>query len=238
MATLSAVVSALSTFYQDSEDPHDPEQVAADDHPADRQAADDRGVLVQEVDRPAVPVPRQLARPDRELPAHDVRGAVRAVRGQPDRRARAQAAADPARRPRAELLDVDGAARRLVGREPLRVDRGRHQRAVGPAARRRQPGRDRDARGDPRLGRRHRDVRRARQGPERRLPALGLRPPRLQELRPAGHDPQGDGRARARTSSARRTSCSTSRSSSSRSRSPTSSSSSASCTRTSTSTRA
>ena len=27
MATLSSVVSALSTFYQDSDDPHDPEQV-------------------------------------------------------------------------------------------------------------------------------------------------------------------------------------------------------------------
>src|SRR4029079_3985542 len=29
MATLSAVVSAMSTFYQQSEDPHDPEQVQA-----------------------------------------------------------------------------------------------------------------------------------------------------------------------------------------------------------------
>ena len=131
---------------------------AALDHPAAREAADGRRVLVQEVDRPAVPLPRQLARPHRELPAHDVRGADGAVRGQPDRRARAEAAADPARRPRAELLDVDGAPRRLLRREPLRVDRGRHRRAVGSAARRREPGRDRDARGDPRQRRRRADA--------------------------------------------------------------------------------
>ena len=86
--------------------------------------------------------------------AHDVRGAVGAVRGEPDDRARAEAAADPARRPRAELLDVDRAPGRFDRREPLRVDRGRHRRAVGPAARRRQPGRDRDARGHPRRRRR------------------------------------------------------------------------------------
>ena len=146
----SSVVSALSTFYQDSDDPHDPDAGAALDHPADGEAADDRGVRVQEVDRPAVPLPRQLARPHRELPHDDVRGAVGALRGEPDDRARAQAAADPARRPRAELLDVDRAPGRLERGEPLRVDRGRHQRAVGSAARRRQPGRHRDARGHPR----------------------------------------------------------------------------------------
>ena len=127
---------------------------AAVDHPAARQAPDGRGLLVQEVDRPAVPLPRQLARPHRELPAHDVRGARRAVRGEPDDRARAQAAAHPARRPRAELLDVDGAHGRFVRREHLRVDRGRGRRALGTAARRREPGRDRDARIHPRRRRR------------------------------------------------------------------------------------
>ena len=71
---------------------------------------------------------------------------------------------------------------RLVGssrRQHLRVDRGRHQRAVGPAARRRQPGRDRDARSDPRRRRRRRQATSTRaKDPERRLPPLGLRPPR------------------------------------------------------------
>ena len=51
------------------------------DPAADGQAADDRRVRVQEVDRPAVPLPRQLARPHRELPHDDVRGAVGALRG-------------------------------------------------------------------------------------------------------------------------------------------------------------
>ena len=50
------------------------------------------------------------------------------------------------------------------------------------------------------------------QGPERPVPPLGLRPPRLQELRPAGPHPQGDRRPGAAASSARPTSCSTSRS--------------------------
>ena len=157
----------------------------------------------------------------------------------PDDRARAEAAADPARRPRAELLDVDGADGRLQRRQPLRVDRGRHRRAVGAAARRREPGRHRDAREHPRRRRRRRAKHVAkRQGPERPVPALRLRPPRLQELRPAGQDPQGHRRPRAQRARSRRTSCSTSRSSSKRSRSPTSTSSSASSTRTSTSTRA
>ena len=53
---------------------------------------------------------------------------------------RALTAADPARRPRAELLHVDGADGRLVARQHVRLDLGRHLRAVGPAARRRQPG--------------------------------------------------------------------------------------------------
>ena len=58
----------------------------------------------------------------------------------------------PARRPRAERLDLDGAARELVGRQPLRLHRGRHRQPVGPGAWRRQRGgaqhlrRDRHAR--------------------------------------------------------------------------------------------
>ena len=68
-------------------------------------------------------------------------------------------------------------------------------------------------------------------------PAPGLRPPRLQELRPAGEDHQEDRRRGLRGHRAR-TRCSTSPSSSKRSRSPTTTSSAASSTRTSTSTRA
>ena len=119
------------------------------DDPAAGQAADDRGLRVQEVGRPAVPVPGQLADPGRELPADDVRPPRRALRGRPRDRPGARHAVHPARRPRAELLDVDGAAGRLVAGQPVHVDLRRHQRAVGPAARRRQPGRAGDAGRDP-----------------------------------------------------------------------------------------
>ena len=50
--------------------------------------------------------------------------------------------------------------------------------------------------------RRREEVRRAGQGQELRLQAHGLRPPRLQELRPAREDHQGGGRRGARASSA------------------------------------
>ena len=59
MAILSSVVGALSTFYQDSLNV--PRSAAGRDFgtPADRQAADDRGVRLQEVDRPAVHLPAE-----------------------------------------------------------------------------------------------------------------------------------------------------------------------------------
>ena len=61
-----------------------------------------------------------------------------------------------------------------------------HRRALGPAARRREPGRDRDARErSATTAATSQQGRRPGQGPERPLPAVGLRPPRLQELRPA-----------------------------------------------------
>ena len=120
----------------------------------------------------------------------------------PDDRARDEPAPHPARRPRAELLDVDGAAGRLERGEPLRVDRGRHLRALGPAARRREPGSHRDARAasattaaTSRSTSRRPRTRTTRSG-------SGLRPPRLQELRPAREDPQGSRRQGAPASSA------------------------------------
>ncbi len=54
---------------------------ARDRDAADRQDADDRGLLLQALDRPAVHLPAEPARLLRELPAHDVRDAVRGVRG-------------------------------------------------------------------------------------------------------------------------------------------------------------
>ena len=68
MATTASVVNALATFYQDTDDPHDPEQVQLSIVRLMAKLPDGRRVLVQAVDRPAVPLPRQLARPHRELP--------------------------------------------------------------------------------------------------------------------------------------------------------------------------
>ncbi len=60
MPVLSSAVSALSTFYQDSLDPFDAEQVEISTVRADGQAADHRGVCVQEERGSAVPVSGQL----------------------------------------------------------------------------------------------------------------------------------------------------------------------------------
>ena len=62
MPVLSSAVSALSTFYQDSLNPFDAEQVEISTDPAAGQAADDRRLRVQEVGRAAVPLPGQLPR--------------------------------------------------------------------------------------------------------------------------------------------------------------------------------
>ena len=70
------------------------------------------------------------------------------------------------------------------------VDLGRHQRAVRPAARRRQRGRARHARGHPRPGRRRQRVRHPGEEQGAWRQADGLRPPGLQELRPARPDRQ------------------------------------------------
>ena len=50
-----------------------------------------------------------------------------------------------ARRPRAERLDLDRAARLLLGRQPLRLHRRRRRLPLGPGARRRQRGLPPDA---------------------------------------------------------------------------------------------
>ena len=93
----------------------------------------------------------------------------------------------PARRPRAERLDLDGAPVRLVGHQPVRGHRRRRGLPVGPGARRRQRGGAEHAGRDPAQRRRRegRRVHQAGEGQELQRQADGLRPPRLQELRPA-----------------------------------------------------
>ena len=236
MPVLSSAVSALSTFYQDSLDPFDQKQVEISTIrllaklPTIAAYAYKKSVgqpflypdnscgLVENFLRMTFGFPAEPYEADPDL----VQGPGHALR--------------PARRPRAELLDVDRPAGRLLARQPVRLGLGRHQRPVRPAARRRQPVGAGDARGHPAGRRRHPAVRGAGEEQGARRQAHGLRPPGLQELRPPRGDREGDRRHASWTSWAATTSCSTSPASSRRSRSTTTTSSSASSTRTSTST--
>ena len=134
--------------------------------PHDREDADARGDGLQIFDRPAVRLSEERSRLRLELPAHVLRGAVRGLQGQPGAGARDGPHLHPARRPRAERLDLDGAARRLVRRQSVRLHRGRHRLPVGPGAWRRQRSRAQHAARD-RHGRPHSGIHQARQGQER-----------------------------------------------------------------------
>ena len=108
--------------------------------PADRQAADARRDGLQVLGRPAVHVSAQRPLVRGEFHADDVRHAVRGLQGQRRAGARARPHLHPARRPRAERVDVDGAHVRVVGHEPVRGDRRGRRLPVGTGARRRQRG--------------------------------------------------------------------------------------------------
>ena len=209
--------------------------------PAAREDADDRGLRVQALDRAAVHVPAQRLSTTSANFLHMMFATpCEAVRRRPGRREGARPAADPARRPRAELLDAHGAPGRLARRRTCsRAISAGISALWGPLPRRREPGGDRDARARSQRGR---HLGRASSSSARRTRRHdapdGLRPPRLQELRPARGDHQEGLRRRAREARRATSRCSRSRSSSRRSRSRTSTSSSASSTRTSTSTRA
>ena len=108
------------------------------DHPPAREGPDARGVLLPPREGAAVHLPRQRPGLRRELPL-DGRADERAeVRGEPGLREGARGAVHPPRRPRAELLDERGARRRLLAGRSVLGGRGRHRRALRPAARRRQ----------------------------------------------------------------------------------------------------
>ena len=134
------------------------------------------------------------------------------MRGLPGQRragARARPHLHPARRSRAERVDVDGAPVRVVGHESVRRDRGRRRVPVGSGARRRQRGGAQHALRHPGAGRHGEDrrVHREGQGQELERAADGLRPSRLQELRSARQADARDllrspRRARARRRSA------------------------------------
>ena len=153
--------------------------------------AHDRGDLLQGVHRRADRVPLVHAALRPELPDHDV---LLAGEGLPHRRrhrARHRPVLHPARRPRAELLDLHGAHDRLEPRQCLRGHQRGHLGALGAAPRRGEPGGHHHAAADPRGRRRRHGVHPAGEGPQRDRPAHGVRPPGVQELRPAGRDIEG-----------------------------------------------
>ena len=120
MGTLSSVVSALSTFYQDSNDPHDPDQVQL-------------SILRLMAKLPTIAayaykksIGQPFLYPDNSLDL--VENFLTMMFAVPSERYEVshntvvtpQAAADPARRPRAELLHQHRAPGRLERGEPLR----------------------------------------------------------------------------------------------------------------------
>ena len=236
MPVLSSAVSALSTFYQDSLDPFNPEQVELS---TVRLLAKLPTIAAYAYKKT---VGQPLLYPDNSLGL--VENFLRMSFGFPAE----PYEVDPKLAKALDQLlilhadheqNCSTSTVRLVGlveRQPVRLGLGRHQRPVRPAARRRQPGGAGDARGDPQGRRRRRHLRQAGQEQGARRQADGLRAPGLQELRPARGDRQGRPPTGSWTTSAPTTNCSTWPSSSKRSRCTTTTSSRASSTRTSTST--
>ncbi len=240
MAILSAMVLSLSSYYPDALDVDNNELRRHHHRAPPLEGAHHRGVLVQEVDRPAVRLSEELALVLRQLPQHDVLGPGRALRGRPGLVKVMNLLL---------ILHADHEQNcststvRLVGsstREPLRLDRAP---ASAPSG----------ARSTAAPTRRCSRCSSAIHKRRRRRAASTSTWPRTRtanfRLMGFGHrvyknfDPRAKiikarGRQGARRSSASRTRCSTSRRRSKRPRSRTATSSSASSTRTSTSTRA
>ena len=89
------------------------------DRPARGQDADAGGVLVPPQHGPAVRLSRQRPALPRQLPLDDVQDDRAQVRAGSAARARARHPLHPARRPRAELLDLRGARGRLLAGRPV-----------------------------------------------------------------------------------------------------------------------
>ena len=140
MAVLIAIVGALSAFYYEDLDVENPRAREIATHRLIAKMPTIAAMAYKySVGQPFM-YPRNDLDYAAELPAHDVRGAVRALQGQSGAGQGARPDLHPARRPRAERLDLDRAPRGLDRRQPLRRDRGRHRQLVGPGARRRQRG--------------------------------------------------------------------------------------------------
>ena len=192
MGMLVSAVAALSTFYLDAKDIFDPE---SRNKQIIRLIAK-MPTLAAAAHRFSVGMP--FVYPDNsldfvaQLPLHALEGGRAPVRGRPRPGPRPRHPLHPPRRPRAELLDHGHARRRLLALGSLLGHRRRRRCALRAPPRRRQRGRDPHAHRD----RPHRERAGLHRLGEVRVgrPAPGLRPPRLQELRPPGQNHQAHGR--------------------------------------------
>ena len=142
----SAAVGALATFYPDSLDPRDPRQVEISVHRLIAKLPTMAAYAFKHsIGQPFMYPDNKLRYVGNFLHLMFATPCEPYVRRPGDREGD-RPAADPARRPRAELLDLARCG--WCGSSMVNLfarDLGRHQRALGPAARRRQPGGDRDA---------------------------------------------------------------------------------------------
>ena len=148
MAVMVAVVGAMSAFYHDSTDINDPRQREIASHRMIAKLPTIAAMAYQVSHRPALRLSAEQSVLCREFPAHVLCRAVRGLCGEPDPGPRHGPHLHPACRPRAECLDLDGAAGGLVGRQSLRLHCGRHRLPVGTGPWRRQRGGAADAEGD------------------------------------------------------------------------------------------
>ncbi len=138
MAIMCGVVGALSAFYHDSTDITDPQQRMIASHRLIAKMPTIAAMAYKySIGQPFL-YPDNSSVLHRQFPAHDLRRAGRALRGQPGDRAGDGPDLHPPRRSRAECVDLDRAPRRIVGRQPVRLHRGGHRLPVGPGAWRRQ----------------------------------------------------------------------------------------------------
>ena len=113
MSVLSSATAALSTYYENESDPNNPEHVELNTIRMLAKLPVIAAYAHKKSIGQAFLYPDNSLELRRQLPEAQLRRAVRAVRDQPGHVARARAAADPARGPRAERVDLDGAPRRL-----------------------------------------------------------------------------------------------------------------------------
>ena len=148
MAVMVGCVGALSAFYHDSTDITDPTQrMIASIRMIAKMPTLAAMAYKYSVGQPFM-YPQERSRLRVEFPAHVLCGAVRGVQAEPGAGPRHGPHLHPARRPRAERLDLDGAACRLDRRQSVRLHRRRHRLPVGAGAWRRQRGGAEDARRD------------------------------------------------------------------------------------------